>query len=254
MVDFSHLHPLMFVGNRRSGTSLLTELLNSHKRIYVSLEISTLWWLYSNHSLDPYPDYAWGPYIRYARPECFSPTLPKNVRHAYFTDILWVKDHGILNVQDDFAEKTLEDLVYVGDKTPYMSSDPAIVKWYRKHLSDTRYIHLVRNPINCIQSMCGLWWEGTPDEIAKLWVKYEHQALTMKNGFLLRYEDLCSNPGESKERICDFLDLDVNDFAPSMKRGEVMDLNYALQNRRGSHEFEITSDILELADFYGYEL
>jgi len=273
------MKPLFFVGNRRSGTTMMTYVLNLHPHIYMASEADTLWFLFNgadgNKGLDvplrgigAHPDDDPANLRTKSRSSRLEggflgdDDLVGEIRENFFKDLLYVKDHGILNRQDAYPEKLDVELVWAGDKKPASITDPAMRPWIEQHFPDAKYIHLVRDPIHCIASMAGLAWEGGDrDFLVDYYVRLEQQALAIPDRLFVRYEDVCEDPMRELRRVCDHLELDSNDIAESydaggalkLKRGVVMGSDYAAEARRADLKtIPLTDELKKLIDTYGY--
>lgn len=183
-------------------------------------------------------------------------------RENFFTDILHVKNHGILNRQDAYPEKTDSGLRWVGDKKPAQTTDPIMRPWIEDTFPDARYLHVVRDPIHCIASMVGLGWaDGSREFLVDYYVRLEQQALAIPGRLVVRYEDVCEDPMYELRRICEHLELDASEIVESydaagcleLKRGVVMGSDYATEARRQDLKtIPLTDELKKLMYLYGY--
>lgn len=247
----------------------MTYVINQHRRIFMSSEADTLWYLFSGGVDTAHKDddavtltEGLGTSTRALQKEAFlnHDELNGTVRDNFFKDILHVKDYGIFNRQDAYPEKT--ELLWVGDKKPAQTTDPQMRPWIESNFPDAKHIHLVRNPIRCIASMVGLGWAGGDIEfLTDYYVRLEKQALNISDKLFVKYEDACEDPMRELCRISEYLGLNeadiIEDYDASgyfkLKRGVVMDKSYAIESRRADLEtILLTDELKKLMDMYGY--
>lgn len=209
---------LLLGGCPRSGTTLLNLLLNSHPGIRISNE-HNLWYLIeqarglfaSERRVEQVPERRKGNNERWDRDMILAATLrfDRSIRPLFET----------LYRSSLVDEGAGNSIVWFGDKLPrYYQHDLAAL---RGVLGDVRVIHLVRHPVDVINSM--LWragnarvgddyWRGPGDivtagnEWAAAW---NHMAaLAMDNTtplLLLSYDELVSTPDDAVASIARFL-------------------------------------------------
>lgn len=268
------LNLVLFAGNKRSGTTMATWMINTHNDIYISLELDTIWYHYNQQSSAPHPMNYHSAHmlddgttvsrrsgIARKEPGIFRPDeqITGNVRQDVFSDILWAKDYGVYGRQDPYPEK--RELKWVGDKMPAQCCDPQIQPWVVEHFPEVRYIHMVRHPQQSIASMVGLGW-GDAEAVTEHWITLEKWAWQVPNSLFLRYEDVCAKPDQAMTQIAEHLGLDPDNRIKEynaggrlrVKRGAVMDSNYAKATRRGNPlEIPITDELKSFMKLYGYE-
>lgn len=172
---------LVVQGCPRSGTTILTNFLNSHGKIALTLE--------------------------------------KNLVKTRFKNIL------LKSIEDEYEEefRRKPEVIYFGDKYPEYYLISSLVK---KIIPQFKVIHILRNPIDTINSMnertlrakAGLdkdWNKNlSVEDLCEYWIKsWNFIVLNRKNPKILylKYEDLVNNPDEESKRISDFLGLE-NEF------------------------------------------
>jgi len=211
------MRPLFILGNKRSGTSHLTGLLNRHPHVFVSSESDIIWILYQiDRGLTP-RCYDWdGPVGMQATLSACSEIVhePGSVRDKYFRIQDYLMRHG--SAVQSIVHK--HDLAWVGDKKPVQASDPTLHAFIREHLSDARFIHIVRHPRAVVGSMLAAgrswaqveyWREGSKQVLGR-WVEHENwaqKAAALGDVIDVRFEDLVSGP-KTMETIFSFLEVD----------------------------------------------
>lgn len=209
---------LLLGGCPRSGTTLLNLLLNSHPEIRISNE-HNLWHLIeqarglfeSERKLQQVPDRRKGNNERWSRDMILAATLrfDRSIRPLFET----------LYQTSLVDEGTGDSIGWFGDKLPrYYRHDLAEL---RAVLGEVRVIHLVRHPVDVINSM--LWraanarvgddyWRGPGDieTAGNEWVSaWNHMtALAAENTtplLLLSYDELVSRSEEVSAAIAGFL-------------------------------------------------
>lgn len=247
---------LFFVGNKRSGTTLLTRLLNVHPNVFILQETDVPWILFQMQRVCQLQAYAWddgflmrksflayGDMLDSTDPEG---SLLKVAQH--------VSQHGGHpgHSQPPVGRR---DLQVIGDKKPYTYADPAVHRWLKDTFKEAMFVHVYRHPWASISSMheTGLiaWWRRPIPEVIKGWVQHEQRALEAAD-ISIRYEDLCQDPVEYLNRIYSLLLLDrLSSVEETQVLASVRKETYG--ERQLIEDFPYSDDLLELMDGYGYE-
>lgn len=213
--------PLLLVGNKRSGTSLLVELLNELRTIFIAYEADLIWLLYQmeqGYRFESYDDD--GPKGMEEKLTRYGPLFsgPSNSRELFF-QILG-------QIQSWNAPLKPTSVAWAGDKKPLQHIDPRLRPFIHKWFPDAKFLHIIRHPTAVVGSMFETrrhmpWmevWNKTPDKLLGFWVRNEQRVLDLKDerpgGVLsVRYEDLCMNGAQVAREICSFLGVEaVSDF------------------------------------------
>ncbi len=193
---------LMFIGQPRSGTSLLGSLLNAHPNALVAHELNAL------------------RYVRrgYTRRQLFWLLLMKDREFARRGRNWTGYDYAVPGQWQGRYEK----LLVIGDKKAGCSSeqlgaDPRL--WERlghRVRKPVRTIHLVRNPFNVITTIHRKRTRTSLEHAAEM---YFHRcrvnaALIQQHPLqirTLRLEDLIADPVTHLRALCEFLDLPADE-------------------------------------------
>ncbi|HEX5725700.1 MAG TPA: sulfotransferase [Longimicrobiaceae bacterium] len=193
--------PLFVIGSKRSGSTLMANLLNAHPRVFVSHESDILWILYQARN---------GPPARYVRhpldselmmsatvrscrrildslgdppareqiveafhrvqarlmDEYFHPPLVPRVKRAVLKA---GKDRSPRSLWRAFRQQTAlprkRDLAWTGDKKHAQYLDPELQPFIRDHFPEARYVHVVRDPRGAVASVleAARRWDVMPD-------------------------------------------------------------------------------------------
>lgn len=194
--------PLFVIGSKRSGSTLMANLLNAHPRVFVSHESDILWILYQARNGPP------GRYVRHpldselmmdatvrAGRRILDSTLgapptheqlveafhrvQERVMDAYFHPPLTQrvkravlragKDRSVRNLWRAFRDQSRlvrkRDLAWVGDKKHAQYLDPDLQPFIRAHFPDARYVHVIRDPRGAVASVleAARVWDVMPD-------------------------------------------------------------------------------------------
>lgn len=251
------MKPVFLIGSRRSGTTMFTYAFNTHPEVYMASEADIIWYLYTGRSNKPHilsSDLFFenenNVSARFRKRHLFKDSLNLDDTEAFYEDLLYLKDNGIEGRQDAYPEK--RDLKWVGDKSPDTNSDPEVYNWIMDKFPESKFIHLVRNPIYSIASMNGTWWRGSQEDIADRWCLVEDWCQEIE-ALTIRYEDICTDYTETMGSVWTYLGLDPELADSNLKRGEVMGDDYHKEFRRSKSSLKIDGRIKEYMSKYGYD-
>lgn len=215
---------LFFVGNKRSGTSLLVRRLNRHSKIFVSHESDILWLLWHWHNKKKLKDYKYDtPQDKHHTMELLGKICGRDVHEAFHNSLQKIMEKGTRWTKPEPSKCP----VWWGDKKPNQQLDPMIVDFTDNHFPTATYIHMVRHPMDFIRSVKGqhkkLACFGTKKkDILEFWVSVEQQVIEFKKNhkvLTILYKDLCCNQEEVMGGIFTELKLDMEgEYGPSKVR------------------------------------
>lgn len=208
--------PLFFIGNKRSGTSILARVLNVHPAIRVTHESDVIWLLYQlrdgwTHAFARYPWdgskglertlRACGQILDQHRHDNPRPAI-RRLFEQIQRRVLALDDMGPSASPGNGA-------CWLGDKKPVQQCDPALRSFLYEHFDDARYLHVVRHPAAVVASKMAAaaswssgvppYWRGSAEEILDRWTIHEEWVeewaeATPDRVHHIRLEDLSSNP------------------------------------------------------------
>lgn len=204
--------PVFVVGVDRSGTTLLTMMLDMHSQLWIPNESHFIVELY-----DKYQNVL----------DLKSEDFRKKIVSEIFNE-RYVRDWDILISQDqvDVSDcDSLSDIIFAfyeacaaskgkmfwGDKTPrYLVHVDILNKLFPK----SRFIHIVRDGRDVAESISQMWWGANDFASAlKSWERRVEIGSKMLNmlpqdrWMQLRFEDLVLNTNKELRRVTDFLQL-----------------------------------------------
>ncbi|HVG46445.1 MAG TPA: sulfotransferase [Longimicrobium sp.] len=193
--------PLFIVGSKRSGSTLMANLLNAHPEVFVSHESDILWILYQardgpparyvRHPLDS--ELMMSSTVRSCRrilgslgdppsagqiveafhrvqarlmDEYFHPPLEQRIKRAVLKA---GKDRSPRNLWRAFRQQAAlpgkRSLAWTGDKKHAQYLDPDLQPFIRAHFPDARFVHVVRDPRGMVASTleAARRWKVMPD-------------------------------------------------------------------------------------------
>ncbi len=219
---FEDISPIFIVGSSRSGTTLLQQILNSHRNIAVYGEVH-----YFNEIVQLKKD---APDLKKAEDmERFFRLLPErayHVRHLPYSEDVLTKTRERLErsenpTYDLFFRILLEEFAQrkqakrIGEKTNehirYLEEMFAL-------FPRAKVVHIVRDPRDVVASMVGMPWASNDVVVNALRWRAEVRAAQRyrsehRRYYELRYEDLIADPEGSIRKICEFVE---EEFDPSM--------------------------------------
>lgn len=248
--------PLFILGNKRSGTSHLTLLLNTHPKIFVAPEADLVWALYRRSRGQPIERYPMdgssglAQTIGLCGAELSDPVASAN-------EIFW----RILSKLARASGKILDDLEWAGDKKPVQHADPPIFDFIRTTWPKARFVHIVRHPAAVIASKKAALaghlssmtpWDRPDDELLAFWTENERRVLAHKAAgapiFSIALPALIRDPVAVLRALFDFLDLpgdaNVNRTAQSITVEQ--DMKYDLNALALTPEAKAVVDLYDL--------
>lgn len=217
--------PLFFVGNKRSGTSLLVRLLNAHPAVGVTHESDVVWLLYqlAMRGAGRIHRYPWdgGIGLKSTVATCSDIVADAKVSSSSDSSQLFRKIQARV-LATRMSDDRIEALEWLGDKKPVQQADPQLMPFESRVFENANYIHVVRHPRAAVGSMmkaAATWQAGAPpfwshglDAVCERWAIHEAWvAEASAKGRLrlisVRLEDLSANPIHEMNRIWTFLGL-----------------------------------------------
>lgn len=222
-VDFEHI---VIGGQQRSGTSLVRAIIGSHSDISIFQWDLTLWPKFSEI-------YADKPLSHSKKKELIQGVLAH--KKVIQTDVSFQLSefNEILNSAEDstkffyeFYETFLN--LYIkktNRKIPGLKTPENEFYAHRifSNFPKTKFIHVVRNPLDVAVSLKGAkdkWWGGKINYLShiRLWKNSAQLALSNsklypQNYLVIKYEDVVQNQKETILKVCNFLEVD---FEPQM--------------------------------------
>lgn len=237
----SGVTPLLFVGNIRSGTSMLTRLINRHPSIYVSHESDIVWILYQYYTVGVFDKRGYG---------CLKATKHTLRKHCRGIDtrLPWRTNfdnilHALMRCGSPWLPPMhKENLAYIGDKAPVRHLE--IMPYIEKMLPDARFIHISRHPSDYVHSMRSIikkdkfrYYGTTDEELLAHWLKNEAAIRRIKGDvFHCSYDNLCSHAQAVLDTLCFWLGVE-----PAIK----LDKKYA--PRMHERDIVLPPEVLEMA-------
>ena len=215
--------PFFVLSSGRSGSTLLSSMLNMHPNIHVPVE---LWGLYSTlpGTLRSYGDLAQGRNARILAGDLQRIGQLNEFEIRFngdgFVEALMARDKTLRAVLECFYETLLQDAgkPRLGDKTP---NNLPYIQSIVNIFPETKIIHLIRDGRDCALSMMksrsGLNFHNLY-ELASNWSSDNKGAVDYRRRkpdacLLVRYEDLTADAEKVLREICGFLD---EPFVPEM--------------------------------------
>jgi len=265
--------PLFLVGNKRAGTTLMVNLLNSHPRVLVTHEADLVWIVHQAargvDPIGPYPrDDAKGlsATIEACRDVLAAfgpPSGPAGCAELFHLLLEHINRHGRPG-WDPPAGKL--DLAWAGDKKPVQQCDPALVDFILRTFPDARFLHLVRDPRYAAASMMEAaanwdeasvpeYWNGTVEHVLDGWAETEQWVLELGERVQddlhsVRLEDLSADPVGTMRDVLAFLELGMPEEVSDL----IADWVWKRPNQRheGGLDVPCSSGAREVMARYGY--
>jgi Sulfotransferase family len=172
----------------RSGSTLLRVMLNTHSAIYAPHEL----------------------HLR---------SLKVNLRGPYVKKAMNELDMSAEQLEYLLWDRLLHRELMRHGKTVLVNKTPSDVFIWRRIVAcwpDARFIFLLRHPAAITDSWAKARKEWTRDEVAADVLRYMEAVERLReqrDGLVLRYEDLTTEPERETKRVCEFIGVD---WEPSM--------------------------------------
>lgn len=217
---------LFFIGNKRSGTTVLAEKLNLHPDIYITHETDIIWILYNLYNGIEF-EY-------YSKDEPHSTMVTREKCQHIFDDYKIMTplecyekcQYHLMRNGTQWIRPTDRIPVLLGDKKPNQQSEIFVNDWVQEYFPDTRYVHIVRHPFDFLSSIPRLLPKydlgarygsskcENPVKILETWAYFEDLVIKEKekNRFPIhsvRFEDFCDRPARELSKIWEFSGLSI---------------------------------------------
>lgn len=266
---------LFFIGNKRSGTTILAEKINLHPDIYITHETDIIWILYQLYNGIDFEYYAMDePHSTIVtREKCehilnqFSQMPPME---CYQKCQQYLMENGT-----EWRAPVNKKVLVIGDKKPNQHSEPQVNDWLVKNFPQTKYVHIIRHPFDFLHSVPRLPAQfdlgarygspkcADPVKILEAWAYFEDLALEEKKKkrfaiHTLKFEDFCKNPAKSLSDIWTFIDVDIpSDLQNRINENDMFGIipGGLHKNSQGNvYSGFVPERVRALADLYGYDI
>lgn len=200
---------LLFIGTKRSGSSLMVKLLNAHPNIGMCGEMDVIWLAFQ---------IAQGKNLRQCKRHAKDGGHElRGTKNRYKEDLQEFIEQG--NFGDDAMRELILDLlgrrrdfeesaIYLGEKKPVQLTSPKVYHFVTRLFPDVKFLHLIRHPkCVCRGGELPAWktWAKAnafvADQIDRLGEEEQQRFHT------LRYEDLVIDPNLEMADLFKFLNL-----------------------------------------------
>jgi hypothetical protein len=247
----SRAKPVFIVGNKRSGSTLLVNMLNEHPDVGVTHESDIIWALFQCRKGVPDRFHCFefdAPRGMEALLESFGSTIVEPLSRtgspAQLNDVFYEVQKLVLELGTAIHAplKSATGLKWIGDKKPVQHASPEIRAFILNHFAHARFVHVVRHPAAVVASqkeaartwpVTPAYWHGPREEVLERWRVHEEWVLDLKTTLprqthSLRLEDLCSRPAETTEDLFGFLELSMSEHL----RERMLEYVYDLPNKK----------------------
>jgi hypothetical protein len=225
--------PLFIVGNKRSGSTLLVNMLNEHPQVAVTHETDIVWALYQcqNGAPQDFRPFLWDAARGLeAMIAAFGETIRELISAQPTTDELRCAFFEIQRraIEDGTKVhvplKSAAGLTWIGDKKPVQNSSPELRKFMLQLFPDATFVHIIRHPFAVVaskQEAARQWpitpnyWKADATEVLDRWCVHEEWTLELKELLpnrvhTVRLEDLCARPVEQMSKLLTMIGLEAS--------------------------------------------
>jgi hypothetical protein len=260
------------VGNKRSGSTLLVNMLNDHPDVCITHESDIIWTLYQCRDGMPKQFRSFefdAPRGMNALLNSFGPMIGELLREtpspAQWTNAFFEIQRRVIELGTavHVTLKTAKGLKWIGDKKPVQHASPEISAFILSNFTDARFVHIVRHPAAVVasqQEAARTWpvtpqyWHGRAEQVLERWRVQEEWVLELKASLpqrthTLRLEDLCARPAEQMDGLFAFLDLESSHAL----RERMLQYVYARPNEKyAGFALPQVDGVQRIMDIYGY--
>lgn len=194
-INKSEQTPIFIIGMPRSGTSLIEQILASHKNVYGAGELKAL-------------------------SECIEQNLEKFGKHKMLDQIVDSKPTFFTDIRNNYIKKVWElspSSEYISDKMP---GNFFYLGYIYLTFPNAKVIHSMRDPMDsCFSNFCRLFKDDmrfsySQKAIGHFYKSYQiimkHWEKVLPNNFIchLQYEDVIEDVEKEAKRLISFLGLD----------------------------------------------
>lgn len=237
---------VFFVGNKRSGTTLLNRAINLHPNLYSAHEADIINWMFQSESPSD-----WTEGLERTNGLLGTPKEEPSINYMV-QSLIELKDFEGPN-----AYKT--EILYCGDKKPVQHLEEGHLNFLKD--APVKYIHVVRNPVGFLLSSTregfqerydlNKWVdEPTDEKLLNFWAGQirKVESLSLKKPVLtVRLEDFIASPHEELLKIFQYLDL-----PQATADHNVQSLKIDPKRALDLPKLDLPENIKELAIKYGY--
>jgi hypothetical protein len=225
--------PLFIVGNKRSGSTLLVNMLNEHPEVAVTHETDIVWALYQcqNGAPQEFRTFPWdaprgleamtATYGDAIRDLISAQPTTEELRRAFFEIQRRAIEDG---TKVHVPLKRTPGLTWIGDKKPVQHSSPELRKFMCRLFPDATFLHIIRHPFAVVaskQEAARKWpitpnyWKTQAAEVLDRWCVHEEWTLELKELLpdrvhTVRLEDLCACPIEQMSKLFTMIGLEAS--------------------------------------------
>jgi hypothetical protein len=264
--------PLFIVGNKRSGSTLLVNMLNEHPQVAVTHETDIVWALYQcqNGAPQEFRPFPWdAPRGLEAMTAAFGDAIRELISAHPTTDEL---RRAFFEIQRRAIEdgtkvhvplKRAAGLTWIGDKKPVQHSSPELREFMCRLFPDATFVHIIRHPFAVVaskQEAARQWpitpnyWKAQAAEVLDRWCVHEEWTLELKELLpnqvqTVRLEDLCTHPIDQMSKL--FTEIGLEASGTLLER--LAEFVYSSPNEKYSRRLTPPSAQAErIMTIYGY--
>lgn len=266
--------PVFIVGNKRSGSTLLTNMLNEHPEVCITHESDIIWTLYQCRHGMPKQFRSFeldAPRGMDALLQSFGPMigelLPETPAPAQWTEAFFEIQRRVIELGTSIHVplKTAQGLKWIGDKKPVQHASPEIRDFILSNFTDAHFVHIIRHPAAVVASQVEAaktwpvtprYWHGRLEQVLERWRVQEEWVLELKASLpqrtqSIRLEDLCNRPVVQMDLLFAFLDTELSDEL----RDRMLQYVYAHPNEKyAGFALPHVEGVQRIMDIYGYSI
>lgn len=243
---------IFFIGNKRSGTSILAKSLNLHPQVHITHESDLLWIAYRLYEFGSIEFYEFDNEVSTRKTMEICKDIINQYRYMTPREFLLKCHQTIMNTGTPWNAATHKLASIIGDKKPSQTIE--IISWTHRHFPDSHYLHIIRHPLDFIRSCKRLpppfdIMSGRSDqERLELWLKNEMMVLEFKKHhhvFSTTFQEFFDRPEPFLNTVFENLGLELIHLDLFWNRRVLKDQFYKLQL-----DINLSQSVIDVIDEY----
>lgn len=200
---------LLFIGTKRTGSSLMVKLLDKHPKISMRGEMDAIWLAYQISQGKPF-----GQLKKHPQDGGHGLRGTKGKEREFLKAFIAKNnfdDDAMRGLIFDLLERRrdVKNAIYIGEKKPIQLTTPKVYHFVVRLFPDVKFLHLIRHPKCVCRDNHHAWktWAKANAFVANQIDLLEQVKEDQQRFYTMRYEDLITDPNLEMADFFKFLNL-----------------------------------------------